>query len=229
MENSVVTPSDALALGWFLFCWIGYALAADRLRAGRSSLMRATRAYREAWMRGMLEREVRIGDTNLVGHLMHSVSFFASTTIIIIGGLIAMLGAVDQTLAVTDTLSFTVSGSREALELKLLLLLVIFTYAFFKFTWSLRQFNYCCILIGAAPNCFPDQDSLVAYARRAARLNALAGDHFNRGLRAYYFGLAILAWFVHPWLFMAVSAFVVAVLYRREFASDILQALEEHP
>lgn len=60
-----------------------------------------------------------------------------------------------------------------------------------------NSFNYCCILIGAAPLKFTDQEKRYAYACRAARLNALAGDHFNRGLRAYYFGLAVLTWFVN--------------------------------
>lgn len=106
-----------------------------------------------------------------------------------------------------------------------MLLLVIFVYAFFKFTWSLRQFNLCCILIGAAPLKVNDSDTAYVYARRAARLHALAGDHYNRGLRAYYSGLAVLTWFASPWLFMGVSTLVMVVLNRREFHSDSLKAL----
>ena len=40
--------------------------------------------------------------------------------------------------------------------MKVLLLVVVFVFAFFKLTWSLRQFNYVAILIGAAP---PPEDA----------------------------------------------------------------------
>ena len=59
----------------------------------------------------------------------------------------------------------------------------------------------------------------------AARLNALAANSFNRGLRAYYFALAMMIWFFHAGAFVAATAAVVAVLYRREFRSKTLKAL----
>jgi len=46
---------------------------------------------------------------------------------------------------------------------------------------------------------------LQTYAERFAVVNTLAGDEFNRGIRAYYFGFAALAWFAHPALFMALT------------------------
>ena len=108
------------------------------------------------------------------------------------------------------------------------LLIVIFVFAFFKFTWSLRLFNYLLVLIGAAPLF----DRIAAgeaagVAQRAARMSNLAVNHFNVGIRAYYFGLAALAWFVHPLLFVAASAWVVVVLWRREFRSHTLAALKD--
>jgi len=53
--------------------------------------------------------------------------------------------------------------------------------------------------------------------------------NFNRGVRAYYFGLAALSWFMHPMLFAAVTIWVVAVVYRREFMSPTLTLLESVP
>jgi len=53
----------------------------------------------------------------------------------------------------------------------------------------------------------------------------LAIYHFNLGLRAYYFSLALLAWFLDPIVFIFSSTWVVAVLYRREFKSRTLDAL----
>jgi uncharacterized membrane protein len=68
-----------------------------------------------------------------------------------------------------------------------------------------------------------------AFALRAARVISMAANQFNFGLRAYYFGMTMLAWFVSPWLFMLMSSGVVLVLYRREFHSDVLQVMVYTP
>jgi uncharacterized membrane protein len=62
---------------------------------------------------------------------------------------------------------------------------------------------------------------------RAARMSDIATRHFNSGVRAYYFGLAALAGFVHPWLLVGATALVVLVLARREFLSATLAAIKE--
>ncbi len=219
---------DGFALAWFLACWTGYTLYSNHVHQACQSLIRGTDRMRMIWMERLLEREVRIMDAALLGNLMHSVSFFASTAMVIIGGLIAVLGAVDHAMQWVANVGFLVVASRAVWMLKLIALIVVFIYAFFKLTWSIRQFNRCAILIGAAP--LPhqlDDSSRRAWVRRLGRLNALAGDDFNRGLRAYYFGLALLAWFVHPWAFAATTVWVVAVLYRREFASEPATLLSE--
>lgn len=218
-------PVDCAAFTGFALAWLAYTWFADHKSRNCRSITQIIHVHREIWMRRMLERENRIVDSTLIGNLMRSVAFLASTTIIIIGGLLAALGATEQTMTLTANLTFIASTSHVMWELKLLLLLFIFVHAFFKFTWSLRQFNYCNILMGAAPLTFSQAEEIDAYARRAAQLNYLAGSQFNYGLRAYYFGLAVLSWFLSPWLFMVASVWVVVVLYWREFASNTLEVL----
>jgi uncharacterized membrane protein len=110
-------------------------------------------------------------------------------------------------------------------------LLAIFIFAYFKFTWSLRQFNLQTILVGAAPS--PGDGSPEAeredFARRLAAVNAFAGDDFNRGIRAYYFGLATVTWMIQPWFFMAITAGILVVLYRRDYASPTCKVLRQPP
>jgi uncharacterized membrane protein len=62
-------------------------------------------------------------------------------------------------------------------------------------------------------------------ASRVAKMTSMAANNFNLGLRTYYFCLAILGWFINPWLFMALSGGVVYILYRREFKSSTLNTL----
>ncbi len=68
-----------------------------------------------------------------------------------------------------------------------------------------------------------------AFAERLARVVSMAANQFNFGLRAYYFGMATLGWFINAWVFMAVTAGVVVILYRREFHSDVLEVMVYTP
>jgi uncharacterized membrane protein len=191
--------------------------------------MRTMHAYRALWTRQLLERDNRMVDTQIIANLMRSVSFFASTTMFIIAGLIAVIGARDRAMAVLAELPFAVESSPVLWDLKVLLLILVFVYAFFKFTWAFRHYNYCLVLVG----CVPAPDRLTAdsprVAERLARIASSTARHFNRGIRAYYFGLAALSWFIDPWMFMLLSAWVVLVLHRREFRSRLLQMLATVP
>lgn len=216
---------DWAALAWFFLCWVGYGWYTESTAHGARGLVGVSHTHRLEWARQMLRREVRMVDSSLVGNLMSSVSFYANTTIYIIAGLMAMWGALDKAILMTAELPFARETGRTLWEIKLLLLIGVFVFAYFKFTWSLRQFNLLSILIGAAPEISSLAEDAERYAQKLARVNTLAGDEFNRGIRAYYFGLSALAWFVQPWLFLVVTALVVAVLYRRDYASKTLAAL----
>ena len=106
-----------------------------------------------------------------------------------------------------------------------MLVLVIFVFAFFKLAWAFRLYNNCSVLIGAAPPPPVEPAVAEAYAARAGKVLRFAAQHASRGLRAYFFAIAVLTWFVHPLLFVASSTWVVLVLYRREFRSRTLRAI----
>jgi len=127
----------------------------------------------------------------------------------------------------TKELTYVAKSSKVMWEIKLLTLATVFVYAFFKFAWALRQFNYMIIVMGAFPDpSRAETDYAQSMARRAANLNALAVQTFNRGMRAYYFGLAALSWFLHPWIFISATLLVVLVIYRREFKSRTLRTID---
>ena len=213
---------DFMALAWFAVCWFAYGWYADRTGGERKGLVNVVHGYRLQWMATMLHRENRIMDSSLIGNLVSSVSFFASTTIYIIAGILALMGTTDRVISVASTLSFFRPETKSMWELKLLLLLAIFVYAYFKFTWSLRQFNLLSILIGGAPLPGASEAEQQSYVRKAGLINSFAGDDFNRGVRAYYFALAALTWLIQPVVFLLVTTAVVIVLYRRDYRSRTL-------
>ncbi|OGI43347.1 MAG: hypothetical protein A2150_00700 [Candidatus Muproteobacteria bacterium RBG_16_64_11] len=217
---SEIPIHDLIGLIWFIVLWAGYTWYADRYARRRPSLRAVMHDYRYEWMQQMLKRDNRVVDVNILRNLLHGVAFFASATLLILAGLLTTLGSTDKAIEIVRALPFAAKTTLAQWELKLLVLSVIFVYAFFKFTWALRQFNYCSVLIGAAPPAGDD-----AYARRAAGVSTNASKDFNQGLRAYYFSLAALAWFVSPWVFVVATTLVVVVLYLREYRSGALRTL----
>ena len=143
---------DWLSLAIFFGSWAGYGWFSEHSRWGAKGLIGTSRNFRLQWAYQMLARDTRVMDSTLIGNLMTSVSFYANTTIYIIAGMVAALGAADKLISVTAELPFGGAGNRELLEIKLMLLLASFVFAYFKFTWSLRQFNLLSILVGAAPH-----------------------------------------------------------------------------
>jgi uncharacterized membrane protein len=217
---------DLAAVLWFFACWVGYTYVADHLSRGDDNVVAIQHRYRRRWMELMLKRDMRMGDVQIVATIMRSSSLFASTTLFILAGLVTILGALDRARDVASSLSFAIDAPRELWEIKVLVLILIFVYAFFKFAWAMRQNNIALVVIGAAP--LPGHDDGTdhgEFAERAARVLTRAVNTFNRGQRAYYFGLATLSWFIQPWCFVVASVWVVAVLYRREFRSLTLRAL----
>lgn len=229
---------NSICLAWFLICWVGYTFYARHRALRQSCLASELHNYRESWMRRVLLRDIRVGDAALIANLERNVSFLASTTILILAGLLTVFTVSEQISKLVSQIPFASVESTLSVQLKVLMLLVIFVYAFFTFTWSMRQYGFCSIVLGAAPMVDEEgvgEEERERYAFYAARVIDLAGLSYNHGLRAYYFALSVLAWFISPYLFLLSSSFVVAVLYRREFKSRSLLALRqsdgrhEHP
>jgi uncharacterized membrane protein len=107
-------------------------------------------------------------------------------------------------------------------------MLVIFIYAFFRFTWSMRPSTFGALLVASAPEAsqFEKQGlSREAFASRAGRIVGMAAEAFNDGLRGYYLAFAAVGWFFSPLIFVAVTGVVIYILYQREFHSDVLEIL----
>lgn len=217
---------DLFALAWFLAVWAVYATALARLERRMRGLNYEIGQYRDGWMLQMLSREVRIVDAQIVASLQNGTAFFASTSLIAIGGALTILRSTEDILQVIGALPLGIRSTAVQWEAKTIGLAVIFVYAFFKFAWAYRLYKYMAILIGAAPPAEARASpEALAYAHRLGRLCEVAGRHFNRGQRAFFFALGYLGWFISPWLLMATSVAVAAVMWWRQFASDSRRAL----
>ncbi|HSV34711.1 MAG TPA: DUF599 domain-containing protein [Ramlibacter sp.] len=221
---------DWLAVLWFFAAWAGYAWFARHWGVRRASLLATTNRYRSHWMLQATARDPRVLDGIITQSLSSSPSFFASATIIIIGGLLALLGTTDKAAEFVREIPFAARTSMLVFELKVLVLLGIFVNAFFRFTWSMRQYTFGALVLGSMP---PPEDFAAGkferrhFADRAGKLLGMAAETFNDGIRAYYFSFAAIAWVFSPLAFAIATALVVGVLYTREFHSEVLHVLRE--
>ena len=221
---------DWVALSFFLAMWVGYAWFANRRAVHRHSILAASNRVRQRWLHASLTRDPRVLDGIITQTLSHTPSFFSSTTIIIIGGLLALLGTTDKAAELVQEIPFSQATPMLVFESKILVLIAIFVYAFFRFSWSMRQYTFVALMIGAlpAPAFFLEHpEKQHEYAQPVAAMSGLAAETFNGGLRAYYFSFAALGWFFSPLFFVITTVLIVGILYNREFHSDVLKVFDD--
>jgi uncharacterized membrane protein len=209
---------DWFAVAWFALAWAGYSFVVEMTPIGASGLNASMNRHREGWMREMIQRENRIMDGQIMASLQNGTAFFASTSLLAVGGALALLRSAPDVAQIYAELPFGSKPSAGLLEIKTGGLLVIFIYAFFKFAWSYRLFNYAAILLGSTPpHADKDKRGSKAAAERLARMVTIAGRHFNRGQRAFFFALGYLGWFISPWALIVSTAAVLVVTVMRQF------------
>ncbi|MGY3438486.1 MULTISPECIES: DUF599 domain-containing protein [unclassified Marinovum] len=211
------TAVALLFLGWYL---IGILIEHD---GGRQSVSALTANYRRAWMEQMITRENRIFDSQILGILRQGTAFFASACMIAIGGALALIGNAERVAGLAQDLTL---GNAPIIvwELKLLTVILLAVNGFLKFVWSHRLFGYCAVLMAAVPN-DPIDPAAHPRATKAAELNITAARSYNRGLRSIYFAMAATAWLLGAVPLILAVLFTLAVVYRREFASQSRAAL----
>ena len=215
---------DLAAIVIFVLAWAFYHFAIER--GSRNGLNSRMDEYRMRWMEEMASREVRVTDSAIMGSLQNGTAFFASTSLLAIGAAATLLRASDEAIKIASELPLGIVTTRAQWEAKVIGVLLIFGYAFYKFSWSYRLFNYAAILIGATPDAkSASLDIRLKAAARAGRMSMVAGRHFSRGQRGLFFALAYMGWFLGPWMFMGTTVLVVYVMWARQYNSDARNAI----
>ncbi|HVL40632.1 MAG TPA: DUF599 family protein [Brevundimonas sp.] len=209
-----MTLYDWLALGFFIVCWLGYGPLLGLLARRSGTLNDDMLIVRRVWMTAMTHREIRLVDSNLLGHTINSGGFFASTNLLLIAAVASVLFGGEQAIE-----GFASVGAEHVptrlLEAKLALVLICLSRGLLDFIWSIRQLNYSLALIGAAPEVHTEADR-VALGDAAANLLNPALSAFSQGVRGYYFALAAAAWLFGPlWLALGVALISGLLIWRQ--------------
>ncbi|SIT84797.1 Uncharacterized membrane protein [Yoonia rosea] len=206
------TAAGLLVLSWLLLGWM-----IEHPRAKHPSVTVLMSERRRDWMKVMVTRDPRIFDSQILGSLRQGTAFFASSCLLSIGGVLALVGNTEPLRGVAAEVT-DMAVPVLIFQIKLALVALFLTNAFLKFVWSNRIFGYCAVLMASVPN---DPDHPLAYPRaaQAAELNIRAAMNFNRGLRTMYFALGALAWLLGAVALIIATVAVVWIVWSREFAS----------
>ncbi len=217
-------PLDLAAIALLALCFYGTGWIIEHPGRDRRSVTVMMADVRRQWMRELAKREQRIFDSQIIGNLRTATSFFASTTILAIGGVLAVAGNTEALRSVAGGL---LADPRpvELYQIKLYLVTLLLVAGFLRFVWANRVFGYCSVVMAAVPP--PDDPTAFRTARQAAELNIRAAFNFNRGLRAIYFALAAVTWMIGPLPLIVATLATVWTLWQREFASDPHRILTE--
>jgi uncharacterized membrane protein len=210
-------PLDFVALGLLIAGWVLIGWRIEHPSARHPSTSQIMAGFRREWMRQMITREPRIFDAQIVSNLRQGTAFFASTSVIALGGTLAVIGNAERLSGVANDLAL-MDAPVFVWEVKLVIVTLFLTNAFLKFAWANRLFGYAAVLMAAVPNDVTDP-ACIPRADQAGEINVTAARSFNRGLRSVYFALTVAAWLAGPIALMVATASTLAVIWRREFAS----------
>ena len=212
-----MTWLDGGALAFFLIGWWGLGWLIDSSPWHRFTLSYAMKAQRQEWMRQMARREIRLVDANIITGLQQATSFFASTALIAVGAGFGLLTAADTIIGAFEQSFVHLEIDRAAFYVKTAVLMALYAYAFFKFGWAYRLFNYSAVMLAATPEA--GQPGVDDAARSVAAMNIAAAGQFTHGLRAFFLAIAVLAWFITWWGFMIAALVIMLSLANRQFNS----------
>ncbi len=199
-----------------LLAYLAYNIIVPQVEKLRPSLSVIMNMQRQRWVANATRRESPF-DAILSGNIMGSVSFMASTSVLLVLAVFAVFGQLPTLMEALDSLSIERTYTVVDVQIHLVVMLAMFVQAFFAFTLSLRQFNHFCIMLGALDH---DRITTDEEIEAIARMNGLGAKNFNSGIRAYYFSVATVAWFVSEWLAVATCLVTVLILAHREFFSS---------
>lgn len=212
-----MTWLDGGALAFFLAAWWFLGWLIDMSPLHKRTLSAAMKAQRREWMRQMAHRQVRLVDANIITGLQQATSFFASTALLAVGAGFGLLTAADTIIRVFEESFVHLEIDRAAFYVKTAILMGLYAYAFFKFGWAYRLFNYSAVMLAATPEA--GEPGAEEAAAAVAEMNIAAAGQFTHGLRAFFLAIAVLAWFITWWAFGVATLVIVFALANRQFNS----------
>jgi uncharacterized membrane protein len=198
---------------------------------GRGSLNWQLHAVRLRWlqMHQGIDREHRVFDAILLGHISSSISFFGSGTLIVLAGLVGALANVNSLFLLTRELAFLDKAmSRELFTLYFALLVLMLALCFFSFTYALRKMAYTFAMLGGLQATRSELPEGKVMGEQSAVVLTEAVRSINAGIRGFYYAIAALFLFAGPYFAIAATLVITGLLYYRQLFSPTAVAIAKY-
>lgn len=215
------------AIGLLAAAWAGYTplLAAF----ARGTLNVQLGVVRTRWIAISVGRDNRTFDAVMLGHIIHSVAFFGSATLIVLAALVGTLASVTSVHGIVVELPMIDAMSLELFALKLAVIFLLLLASFFSFTYALRKLIYAVALAGGLPEAeiqeVPAEGARHDMVEATGTVLTEAVKSFNSGIRGYYFAVAALFLFIGPIPSMVATVAVLALLAYRQIGTRTARAI----
>jgi len=136
-------------------------------------------------------------------------SFLASTAVLISLAISNAALRPDTSSGIPAALNLVGTTSQAFWQLKLMVLLLDFFFAFFNFALSIRYYNHASFLINtpAEHDQFLTSDYVTKVLNRGT-------THYTLGMRAYYLAVPFVLWLFGPTWMLGGVILIVAILYK---------------
>ena len=219
----------AAAVGLIFALWGFYTPILKLI--GRGSLNTQLHAVRLRWlhMHQDIDREHRVFDAILLGHISSSISYFGSGTLIVLAGLVGTLANVNNVFLLTRSLKFVDPHmSLDLFTLYFSMLALILALCFFSFTYALRKMAYTFAMLGGLQATRADSPESKIMGEQSAVLLTEAVRSINTGIRGFYYAVATLFLFGGPYVAMSATLLITALLYYRQLFSPTAVAIAKY-
>lgn len=221
--------AQAVAVGLIFGFWGLYTPILKLI--GRGSLNMQLHAVRLRWlqMHQGIDREHRVFDAILLGHISNSISYFGSATLLVLAGLVGTLFNVNNLYRITRDLNFIDQAiSLELFTLYFSLLTLILAMCFFAFTYALRKMAYTFAMLGGLQATRADSAEARVMGEQSAVVLTEAVRSINAGIRGFYYAIAALFLFAGPYVCIGATLAITALLYYRQLFSPTAVAIAKY-
>ncbi len=198
---------------------------------GRGSLNSQLHAVRLRWFQVHqdTDREHRVFDAILLGHISNSISYFGSGTLLVLAGLVGALANVNNVFLLTRGLAFIDHAmSLQLFTLCVFLLTAIMAQCFFSFTYALRKMAYTFAMLGGLQSTRVQSTETRIMGEQSAVVLTEAVRSINTGIRGYYYAVAAMFLFAGPYLCIAATLTITGLLYYRQLFSPTAVAIAKY-
>ena len=215
-----------IAVGFLIAAWATYSPLLSRF--ARGTLNDQLGLVRQRWIDLSTRRENRTFDAVMLGHIINSVAFFGSATLLVLAGILGVFANAARVHQLVSTLPFIGQMTLELFALKVLVIGLLLTISFFSFTYALRKFVYTVALLGGLPEPEDNHPHQAALVTAAATVLSEAVRSFNSGIRGYYYSVAALFLFISPVSCMAATGLVMIMLFYRQTSTRTAKTIETY-